>query len=147
MSRSIARLPRVSTNKRTGSPCKRCKSTIRYIKSGSCVKCVAACTADWQRNNPDAVRERGRRYGQKHPDRILAKRHKYTGIPLATRPRPAHCECCGRPPKGRVLHLDHDHVTGKFRGWLCFDCNSAIGRLGDSIYGILCALAYFHRVT
>ena len=26
---------------------------------------------------------------------------------------------------------DHDHVTEKFRGWLCHDCNKGLGFLGD----------------
>ncbi len=30
------------------------------------------------------------------------------------------------------LQADHDHKTGKFRGWLCRPCNSAIGLLKDS---------------
>jgi hypothetical protein len=27
--------------------------------------------------------------------------------------------------------LDHNHITGKVRGWLCHKCNSAIGWLND----------------
>lgn len=40
------------------------------------------------------------------------------------------------------LHFDHDHNTGKFRGWLCIKCNTAIGHLGDSITGLQRAITY-----
>jgi len=33
----------------------------------------------------------------------------------------------------RRLHLDHDHATGKFRGWLCTNCNIALGNTRDSL--------------
>jgi hypothetical protein len=49
------------------------------------------------------------------------------------------CECCGRV--GR-LHLDHDHKTDLFRGWLCHACNVSIGMLGDDAKGVRKALAY-----
>ncbi|MFD9033392.1 endonuclease domain-containing protein [Streptomyces sp. NPDC059567] len=29
------------------------------------------------------------------------------------------------------VHVDHRHKTGRVRGVLCFNCNSAIGKLGD----------------
>jgi hypothetical protein len=38
--------------------------------------------------------------------------------------------------------LDHCRKTKKFRGWLCDGCNTGIGKLGDSIQGVLNALNY-----
>jgi len=34
-----------------------------------------------------------------------------------------------RPNK---MQIDHDHITGKVRGLLCFTCNTAIGKMQDS---------------
>ena len=47
------------------------------------------------------------------------------------------CECCGRVSK---LFLDHSHDTDTFRGWICRECNSSIGLMGDE--GARKALAY-----
>lgn len=33
------------------------------------------------------------------------------------------CAICGRPPKTRRLHIDHDHRTEEIRGLLCHACN------------------------
>jgi hypothetical protein len=50
------------------------------------------------------------------------------------------CQCCGRAPP--LLFLDHDHRTELFRGWLCRECNSGLGFLGDSAQGVAQALMY-----
>ncbi len=53
------------------------------------------------------------------------------------------CAICGKQPKpGKVLVVDHDHKSGKFRGLLCMNCNSGIGNLKDDPELILLALAY-----
>jgi len=40
------------------------------------------------------------------------------------------CECCGKVPNGRPgLSADHDHASGRFRGWICYACNNLVGTL------------------
>lgn len=70
----------------------------------------------------------------------------------ATRPCPELCEACGRPPFKRGipkprLDWDHDHVTGKFRGWLCGHCNKALGLVQDSSSRLESLIQYLHRNT
>jgi hypothetical protein len=54
------------------------------------------------------------------------------------------CAFCDRT---QGLVLDHDHETGQVRGVLCGPCNTALGRLGDSVDGILNVLSYLLSAT
>jgi hypothetical protein len=38
------------------------------------------------------------------------------------------CALCGQ---GKPEHVDHDHVSGRVRGILCFGCNRALGYVAD----------------
>lgn len=50
----------------------------------------------------------------------------------APRPRPEKCEVCGEYGKKRNgIVLDHNHKTKTFRGWLCSNCNTALGLLNE----------------
>lgn len=40
---------------------------------------------------------------------------------------------------------DHSHTTGKFRGWICHDCNRGIGNLGDNADRLRRALDYIQK--
>ena len=66
------------------------------------------------------------------------------GIVGVIRSEPELCELCGKKPTRRMC-MDHDHITGKFRGWLCVPCNRALGQLGDSVERIAHALKYLQN--
>lgn len=57
------------------------------------------------------------------------------------------CHSCGVPEKEckQKLCLDHCHTTGAFRGWLCCNCNVALGNLQDSVDIILLLAEYTKR--
>lgn len=51
------------------------------------------------------------------------------------------CAICGAPSE----HLDHDHVTGKLRKFLCQPCNIGIGCFSDSPERLRTAADYLER--
>jgi hypothetical protein len=61
------------------------------------------------------------------------------------------CDLCGGTNKQKKdgskkrLALDHCHITGAFRGWLCHKCNLGIGLLGDNPKALQRALDYLTR--
>jgi len=50
------------------------------------------------------------------------------------------CGICGRSDTG--LFLDHDHYSGRFRGWLCRSCNAGVGYFGDDPELLRSAIRY-----
>ena len=53
------------------------------------------------------------------------------------------CICLAALPE----HVDHCHETGRVRGVLCFNCNSAIGKLGDDPDAVRRAAAYLEGIA
>lgn len=126
--------------------------------------------AEWRKKNPGKAKEYSARRYARHSARLLAEarafraanpelsrrytrrsRYKRNGINLADaeRVRAAHngrCDCCGRDKSGgNGWAVDHDHSTGRVRGVLCNWCNIAIGRLGDTLEGVLKAVRYLEK--
>jgi predicted SprT family Zn-dependent metalloprotease len=61
----------------------------------------------------------------------------------AGRGTPGSCEACGDVVPAR--HWDHDHTTGRFRGYLCRRCNSALAFAKDSPERLHALVAYLQR--
>ncbi len=130
------------------SYCKDCRCELQREMLADPVRRAARAvtSAKYYQNNRDVSRRTGR---------DAAYRRKYgvsyaefeTLIALAG----WRCEICSEPittegPKNaRTANLDHDHETGVVRGVLCFLCNTAIGKLGDSPQILRNAVAYLER--
>lgn len=147
----------------TGEACPHGHIDERYTRNGGCVTCRRVAETRWSKAHPAKRRENNARYRARNaaiirvrdrakhrrrmladPEAVRASARRRRGLPEPTRPRPPVCECCGGQST-RTLHLDHSHTTGAFRGWLCTNCNTAIGKLGDNPQGVCRALAYLLR--
>jgi hypothetical protein len=60
---------------------------------------------------------------------------------------PEACECCGFTTK--KLHADHCWKTGQWRGHICLNCNTALGKLSrgleDDMQGLERAMDYLRK--
>jgi len=135
-----------SFNKRKSVP-----GGLRY----SCKECEHNTYKMWKEANPEKVRKKWRdastRYNEKDPaTRNLKRRLKNVGITESEYFRmlelqDGRCKICGKEErhtnKGR-LHIDHCHSTGKVRGLLCSNCNTAIGLMMDDINILKTAIQY-----
>lgn len=83
-------------------------------------------------------------YAKEHPeqhtyDTYLRSRYGISGVDYAAmlEKQRGVCAVCGQAEvavfRGRLkrLAVDHDHKTGKIRGLLCLQCNSALGIVRD----------------
>jgi hypothetical protein len=59
------------------------------------------------------------------------------------------CKICGSvkesvSTKGGLI-IDHDHVSGKFRGLICSKCNNLLGACSDSVDVLVSAIEYLEE--
>jgi len=116
-------------------------------------KCLEACRK--YRNKP-GIKEHYRKLGRKNSPIWYAKnkerRYQYNKEwwkkqvkkleEIAGRTKPDNCEICG---KNNRICFDHDHKTGKFRGWICSDCNTILGKSFDDINYLKSLIEYLEK--
>lgn len=97
-------------------------------------KYYLANKSKWTQLPKELRRKRMREWLAKNPDykKIYSSTYFRTKQleQMAGRPKPATCEVCGEG--NYKICYDHDHKTGKFRGWLCMHCNSTLGYAKDN---------------
>ena len=89
--------------------------------------------AAWRAANPRDPQEQAIYYSKRLEAQEL----------VAGRPKPKQCEVCGS--SSARIHFDHCHVSGRFRGWLCHQCNVALGMVRDSEWRLLALVDYLRR--
>ena len=61
-------------------------------------------------------------------------------------PKPDQCMMPGCTATEKLV-MDHDHDTHRFRGWICPNCNTGLGKFGDSIERLQAAIQYLNDST
>jgi hypothetical protein len=92
-------------------------------------------TKAYRDRNREKIRARQRDYQARNLEARRASQRRRSGIPEPTRPCPDACEMCLTQASAlrTGLCIDHDHATGRFRGWICHSCNTSLGKMGDDI--------------
>lgn len=126
------------------SRCKVIKTSSEFYASQKgkvCKTCKKAAMACWYQKNKEAVIAKTTadqwfsRYGLT-PDAYAAKIKAQANL----------CMICNKPPKpGKVLYIDHNHLTNQARDLLCQHCNSMLGFANDSPELLLAAIKYLGK--
>lgn len=112
-------------------------SKDKHHASGHKSACKACANSDfknWRTQNLDKVREQDK-------IKMLVKKYKLSkeeAIVYANN-RVGECTIC-KTEAFRVV--DHCHVTGDVRGFICFACNSMLGYARDNIKTLEAAIEY-----
>lgn len=135
------------------SKCKVCKRLYQKKYRESNHLSVKVANKKWADANPSKMREIRRREKAKSKDREHAShikrkyglsRSEYDSMLASQGGKCAANGCLETAHNGR-LSVDHDHSTGAVRGLLCNGCNTALGRVSDSIEKLNGLIAYLER--
>jgi hypothetical protein len=130
--------------------CKTCNLARRRAKYHENPRPYIDRVLKWQRENPERVKANMERFTasgkRKASNRKSHLKRKY-GLTLEAfdellASQGGGCAICGKPDADNV---DHDHVTGRVRGILCFNCNIAIGQVEDDEDRLAAAMTYLSR--
>lgn len=91
---------------------------------------------EWRAANYEAVREREKAYVEANKEACRAayrksSRRRNGVVDPHGEVRTGRCENLACSYEGPLV-LDHEHVTGAARGWLCQFCNRGLGQFKDS---------------
>lgn len=135
-------------------------NNIIHKRRSVCKDCYKIQQNTWKSNNKDKINQYAAKYRNANREKIreLCKNRYHSNPEVRARqaerqkmlPRerrkscsarskykltideylalPKACEICGGTEK---LSIDHDHVTGKVRGVLCYRCNVALGFIAE----------------
>lgn len=134
----------------TEKTCPKCKEVKlftdfyqnKYSKTNTssyCKPCSNARTTSYAKSNSDKIQPKLAGYALKRRYGISVE--EYATMLEA---QGFKCGICSveNDPTGRNFAVDHCHATGKIRGLLCSNCNTALGSFKDSVDRLKSAIQY-----
>lgn len=134
-----------------------CHPARKHYGKGLCSACYQRATYSrdkeqqrWAGRSVELNRIRRGRYSPKRAqEQQIRKRKRQYGITEAEYEQmildqDGRCALC-HDDEFLSFHTDHDHETRRIRGLLCSNCNTGLGKLGDSVKGVRRALRYLSR--
>lgn len=133
-------------------------SKKHYAKYGDVVRAKAK---EYHWKNREKRIEASKKYYHTHREEMLKKNAEYKKEhkeqyriwgnesrtrkleTIAGRLKPEVCEVCGNA-EARIV-FDHDHITGKFRGWICDNCNVVLGHSKDNVEVLYKLINYLNQ--
>ncbi|MGQ0824388.1 MAG: endonuclease VII domain-containing protein [Actinomycetota bacterium] len=130
--------------------CKACNLARRAAEYAKNPRPAIARAQRWAAANPERMEGRMRGYAEsgkkKLSDRKSHLKRKYgltlDDFDLMLAAQGGGCAICG---ERNADNVDHNHTTGVVRGILCFNCNAAIGQLGEDSNRLAAAISYLDR--
>ena len=143
-------------------------SSRRGGRRSHCKECVSFYSKSYREQDPLKFKEANKKWADANPEKIkeyikrsndkrqvwrrnyrMNKRYGLSLIDYNAMVESQRGLCaangCLETVYGGRLSVDHDHSTGKVRGLLCHGCNSALGRVDDSIEKLKGLIAYLER--
>ena len=121
-----------------------------------CKLCSLVRSSLWQKSNREKKRVNSRKHYFNNKGSVISKVRKYQSLHPAVCIKAGRkwylkrynlteeiyqkilllqnnqCAICQKETPGKLLHVDHNHSSGKIRGLLCAKCNAGLGLFADS---------------
>lgn len=105
---------------------------IRKTNTYCCRECKLIYTREWKAKNPDSWKHNT--YGITQEEYLVLLENQKDSCAI--------CKTKNAGGKNKVWQIDHDHITGKVRGLLCWACNAGLGQFKDNINSLKTAIKY-----
>jgi len=131
--------------------CNRCKENKpiaefhknKANKDGHNNRC-ARCTVEYNNERykkSDSMREYQKKYWTDNNRRLKKYGLSQLEYDKMLEEQDGRCKICKVVPE-KWLYIDHCHKSGKVRGLLCLQCNTALGNFDDNIDRLQAAIVY-----
>lgn len=137
-----------------------CKGRYKYGRTPTCKICTSKISSDKMKTPKGRLylRNKNAEFRKNHAEKfkmgVKMSRYKKLGLKITESEyrklyelQNGYCAICKTHVSSckQELSLDHNHDTGKIRGFLCMNCNLALGKFKDNSDILFAAIDYIFK--